>query len=275
MISASASLPRPLRAYQCRRSPIRARASMQPEEYLKLAAIEDGMWYFRSLHAHMRRELDAAKLPPDAQILDVGCGTGGLILRLRPTAPSRRWTGLDYSPLACDLARQRCGNDVQIHQASATSMPFADASFDAIVTADVLCQLDDSAPAVAEFARVLRPGGLLVLNVPAYMWMWSYHDDAVQSKHRFTRPEIAALLRAHKFRISRLTYLNALPFPFAFAKRKIFRNSRDTSDVKSYPPLLDAAFRALTAAEHGWLRIGGTWAWGTSVFAVARKPKGD
>ncbi len=244
---------------------------MQPDEYLKLAAIEDRMWYFRSLHAHFQRELDAARLPPDAQILDAGCGTGGLVLRLRPLAPHRRWTGLDYSAIACDLARQRLGPAVPIHQGSITALPFADASFDALVTADVLCQIDDASPAIAEFARVLRPGGLLVLNVPAYMWMWSYHDDAVHTKHRFNRREIAALLHAQRFTPSRLTHLNALPFPLAFAKRKLFRTSRDTSDVKDYPPLVNKSLGALAAVEHAWLRADGSWAWGTSIFAVARK----
>ena len=245
---------------------------MQPDEYLKLAAIEDRMWYFRSLHAHMQRELDAARLPADATILDAGCGTGGLIFRLRPHAPQRQWIGLDFSPMACELARQRLGSVIPIHHASITAIPLSDASVDAIVTADVLCQIEDARPAVAEFARLLRPGGLLVVNVPAYMWMWSYHDDAVHTRHRFNRREIAAILHAEHFAVSRLTHLNALAFPAAFAKRKLFRSSRDTSDVKDYPPLVDKAFGALAALEHAWLRAGGSWAWGTSIFAVARKP---
>ena len=101
---------------------------MQPDEYLKLAAIEDRLWYFRSLHAQIARELDRASLPANAHLLDVGCGTGGLILRLRQTHPSRRWSGLDFSPLACDLARQRCGRTVDIAEASATAMPFAESA---------------------------------------------------------------------------------------------------------------------------------------------------
>jgi hypothetical protein len=126
--------------------------------------------------------------------------------------------------------------------------------------------------AAAEFFRVLRPGGIVIINVPAYMWMWSYHDDSCQTKHRYTRPEIDALLRGAGFAQQWTTHWNALPFPVVWSKRKLFRTARDTSDVKLYPAPIEAAFNGLMAIEHAWLRARGRWAWGTSVFGVARKP---
>ena len=286
---------------------------MNADEYLKLAEVEDGLWYFHSLHAHVRRELhghvrrdlraqmwrelharvrelatgigdgDAAPSPrsgegaaraprPQRRILDAGCGTGGLILRMSAMRPAWKWSGIDFMPLACELARKRCGPEVEIREASITALPFADSSFDAVVSADVICQVDNPDVAVGEFFRVLRPGGVVVINVPAYMWMWSYHDDSCQTKHRYTRPEMAALLTGAGFGLTRLTHLNALPFPLIWAKRKLFRSASDTSDVKAYPAPIEAMFRGLTAIEHAWLHTGSAWAWGTSVFAVARKP---
>lgn len=230
------------------------------------------MWYFRSLHAHIGRAL-APVVPAGAAVLDAGCGTGGLLLRLRGRQPAWAYAGIDFMPLAVELARRRCGAGVDVRVASITALPFPDASFDAVVSADVICQVDHPQVAVAEFFRVLRPGGIVVLNVPAYMWMWSYHDDSCQTKHRYTRPEIEALLRGAGGAEVRTTHWNALPFPMVWAKRKLFRTRGDTSDVKEYPRFVDAAFGGLMALEHAWLRGGGRWAWGTSVFGVARKPR--
>ena len=251
---------------------------MQPDEYLKLAEVEDRMWYFRSLHRHVARELTTAGVAGGAAVLDAGCGTGGMILRLRApqsaggNQPGWRWSGIDFMPLACELAQKRCGPETDIRQASITALPFADASFDAVVSADVICQVTEADVAVREFFRVLRPGGVVVINVPAYMWMWSYHDDSCETKHRYTRPEVEALLRAAGFGAVRSTHWNALPFPLVWAKRKLLRTAHDTSDVKDYPAVIDAMFGTMMAVEHAWLRAGGCWAWGTSVLAVARKP---
>ena len=248
---------------------------MNADEYIKLAEVEDRMWYFRSLHAHVAREFAAAAAPaPGAapRWLDAGCGTGGLILRLREQWPQVKYAGIDFMPLACELAQKRCGPGTDIREASITALPFGDGVFEAVVSADVVCQVPDPENALREFFRVLRPGGCVVINVPAYMWMWSYHDDSCQTKHRYTRPEMARLLQAAGFADIRTTHWNALPFPAVWAKRKLFRTAADTSDVKPYPGYVDAIFGGLMQVEHAWLKLGGRWAWGTSVFAVARKP---
>ena len=245
---------------------------MNADEYVKLAEVEDRMWYFRSLHAHVGRLLGETGLKRDAVLLDAGCGTGGMILRLRAKEPGWKFSGIDFMPLACELTRKRCGGDLDIREASVTALPFGEASFDAVVSADVICQVVDAEVAVKEFFRVLRPGGVVVINVPAYMWMWSYHDDSCQTKHRYTRSEVDELLRAAGFAERRTTHWNALPFPLVWTKRKLLRTAWDTSDVKDYPVAIDAMFGAMMSVEHAWLRAGGTWAWGTSVLAVARKP---
>ena len=205
--------------------------------------------------------------------LDAGCGTGGLILSLRKLDRGWRFSGIDFMPLACELATQRCGPATDIRVASITQLPFADASFSSVVSADVICQVPNPEVAVAEFYRVLQPGGLLVVNVPAYQWMWSYHDDTCQTHHRYGRRELAALLKSGGGTDVRSTHWNALTFPAIWAKRKLFRTANSTSDVRPYPRIVEWIGSVAMGIEHAWVRAGGTWAWGTSLFAVARKPR--
>ena len=243
---------------------------MQPEEYRKMAEVEDRMWYYRALHRHVARSLAAAGLPANAAVLDAGCGTGGLLRYLQAGRPNGHFTGSDLSPLACTLARERTG--ATIAPGSVTALPLSAAQFDAVVSCDVLCQIEEPATALREFSRVLRPGGLVVVNVPAYQWLWSYHDEAVQSKHRFTRPELKRLCAEQGWQIRQATYWNTLPFPLAVLRRKIFPPADPTSDVRLYPAPLEAMFNAMMSIEHTWLRTGGRLPYGSSVLVVARKP---
>jgi SAM-dependent methyltransferase len=244
---------------------------MDTNEYLKLAEVEDRMWYFRSLHRHVHTWLAAGlRNRKDAEVLDAGCGTGGLILRLQQREPDWRFTGLDFSALACELGAKRCPR-AKIHEGSITALPFADASFDALVSADVICQVDNPATALSEFFRCLRPGGTVVINVPAYMWMWSYHDDSCQTKHRYLRRELVGMLGAAGFAPTFSTHWNTLPFPLLVMKRKLFRSRSDTSDVRLYPRPLEATFNAMMQLEHAWLHSVGRLPYGSSVFVVANK----
>ena len=242
---------------------------MQPDEYRKMAEVEDTMWYYRALHRHVGRSL-GRELPATARVLDAGCGTGGLLRHLRGQQPGWSLTGLDFSPLACELARDRTG--VEIEQGSIAALPFPDAGFDAVVSCDVVCQVADPAQALREFHRVLRPGGSMVLTMPAYQWMYSYHDREVGNLRRYTRGEVAGLLAAAGFTTLANTYWNTLPFPLAVLRRKVFPPRDPASDVGQFPPLLETLFNDLMAVEHGWLGQGGGLPFGNSVLTVARKP---
>jgi ubiquinone/menaquinone biosynthesis C-methylase UbiE len=240
-------------------------------EYRLLAELEDRLWHFEALHDHVRRALTKQQLPPNAKLLDAGCGTGGLLRRLAKWFPSAQLRGLDVAPLAVQLARER--TTCPIEEGSVTALSFPGASFDAITSIDVLYHLEKPADALREFARCLKPGGLVVINVPAYRWLWSYHDDAVNSHHRFTRSEIKTLLRDAGLQPVYATYWNTLLFPAIVLRRKLLPAPRDgSSDVREYSPFVSAILRTLLATERLWLKTGLTLPFGTSVFAVARRP---
>ena len=241
---------------------------MQPDEYRKMAEVEDAMWYYRALHRHVGRSL-ARHLPAAARVLDAGCGTGGLLRRLHAAQPAWSLTGLDFSPLACELARERTGGEIV--QGSIAALPFADGTFAAVTSCDVVCQVTDPAQAVREFHRCLAPGGVMVLTMPAYQWMYSYHDREVGNLRRYSRGEVNALLQSAGFRIECSTYWNTLPFPLAVLRRKILPPAAPASDVRPFPAPVEAGFNALMAVEQAWLGAGGSLPFGSSVLTVARK----
>lgn len=243
---------------------------MQPQEYVRMAAVEDTMWYYRALHRVVATALARAGLPPRAAVLDAGCGTGGLLRRLRAAQPAWAFAGLDFAPLACELARERTG--LAVTEGSVTALPFAAGAFDAVVSCDVVCQVEDPAAALREFHRVVRPGGVVVLTLPAYRWMHSYHDRAVGNLRRYARAEAGALLQAAGFTVPYATYWNTLLFPLAVLQRKLLRAAAADSDVRLYPAPVEAICNAMNVIEHAWLRRGGRLPWGNSVLAVGRRP---
>jgi ubiquinone/menaquinone biosynthesis C-methylase UbiE len=247
---------------------------MNSAEYTKLAEVEDVMWYFRALHGHVARALEK-ELRRDGtkgvKILDAGCGTGGLIRRLAQTHTAWRWTGVDVERQACELARARVGS-AEICEASVTALPWGTGVFDAVVSADVLYHVDDDEAALREFFRVLKPGGIAVINVPAYRWLWSYHDVATHAKRRYGRGELMGKLRAAGFGEGRTTHWNALPLPLVVMRRKFLPAPKGGSDVQLQAAPVEAVFDAAMALERMWLRGVGRLPWGSSLLAVARKP---
>lgn len=243
---------------------------MQPEEYRKMAEVEDRMWYFRALHRHVARCLMAGRLPVDSTVLDAGCGTGGLLRYLQTSQSGWRLCGVDLSPLACQSARER--TTASITESSVTQLPFANESFAAITSCDVLCQVKQPEKALREFFRCLRPGGVAVLTMPAYQWLFSYHDRQVANLRRYSVRGVKELLRAAGLEPACSTYWNTLPFPLAVLRRKIFPAAKPASDVRLYPAPLEAMFNAMMAIEHGWLQAGGRLPFGSTVLVVGRKP---
>lgn len=245
---------------------------MNAEEHHKMAAVEDAMWYYRTLHGIVNDEL-AAALGAGAvapAVLDAGCGTGGLLRRLAEQQAAWKLTGVDLSAVACELARTRA-DKARIVEGSIESLPFENGSFDAVVSCDVVCQVGAPERAVGEIARCLRPGGVALLTFPAYAWLYSYHDRQVGNLRRYSRREAAALIRGAGLSVERNSHWNALLLPLAVVQRKLLGGDNAPSDVKMFPAPVEACFNAIMRGERGWLRRGGTWPFGCALFVVARK----
>lgn len=242
---------------------------MEQNEYLKLAEVEDRMWYFRSLHSRLHQAVRPAMTGPAfPRLLDAGCGTGGLLRRLALWEPGWTAEGVELSPVACELARRR-GSVVR--EGAVERLPYPPEHFNAIVCGDVLYHLENPLEALREFQRCLRPGGRLALNVPAYRWLWSYHDERVSSKHRFTRREMLGLVGGAGLRAVSSTYWNTLPFPLIVLRRKLLPAGKGESDVKLSPRPVEAILNAAMKLERAWTATGARLPFGSSVFVVAEK----
>lgn len=248
---------------------------MEREEYRRMAELEAAMWWFRALHAHLAAHLAGLDLPPDARVLDAGCGTGGLLYYLRDALPGLTLEGVEFDPEAAALAREKSGRPVTV--GSVNALPFAPSSlvgpgFDVIVSADVLCHAGvQPEAALAEFFRCLKPGGWLLLNLPAYGWMASAHDRHVHNVRRYTAGGAAADVAAACFAPVRAGYWNSLLFPLMLLHR-LTSGAKQSSDVQAYPPWLDRSLFAVTALERWLHRNNIRLPFGGSVWILARKP---
>ena len=238
-------------------------------EYALMDAAEAGMWWYRALHARVMEALDAA---PPGPLLDAGCGTGGLLVRLRAEQPGRPALGLDFDPPAAARAAAKSAHPVAV--GSVNALPFPEARFAAEVSCDVLGHAGvDPGRAMAEMARVLRPGGLLVLNLPAFEWLRSAHDARVHNARRFTAPAALRLAGAAGLRPLRARYWNSLLLPLMVAHRKLRARAPDHgSDVAPFSPWLDRTLHAATVLEQGLARRGLAFPAGGSILLTAVRP---
>jgi SAM-dependent methyltransferase len=239
---------------------------VRPAEYEKLAAVEDRMWWFGGMHANMLAAFFRAAAPA-GPVLDAGCGTGGFLRRASQALPGRA-LGLELDATACALARRKSG--APVCAGSVSALPFADGSLAAIFSADVLCHAGvDERATLAEFRRCLKANGALVLNLPAYRWLQSEHDRAVDNVRRYTAEAVLGMLREAGFAGARAGYWNTVLFPLMVLRRKVFRARG--SDVGLSPAPLEAVFAAVMRVETFLLRAGLRFPFGGSVLAVAVK----
>jgi SAM-dependent methyltransferase len=230
------------------------------------------MWWFAAAHANLLLGYRMTS-PPAARtaLFDAGCGTGGLLARLAAEYPDRPVIGLDADRAACTRAAAKSQRPVCT--GSVNALPFADAVFGAIFSADVLCHRDvDEGTALAQFHRCLCEGGVLVLNLPAYPWMLSRHDRAVYNVRRYTRHTVVPLLQAAGFRLIFASYWNVVLFPIMVLTRKLVPQGESAaSDVRLYPAPVEALCRTATGVERTLLRWGMRFPFGGSLLAVAAK----
>jgi SAM-dependent methyltransferase len=220
---------------------------MDRRVYDRMAEHDTTHWWYRA-----RRDILAdyitrhAGLPKDAHILEIGCGTGHNLPML---ARFGTVDAIEIDPAARAVATQRLGR--AIGDAPLPALPGVPRGhYDMIAVLDVVEHIDDDVAALRAMADCLKPGGHILITVPAHQWMWSAHDVVNHHHRRYSKATLAKAIGDAGLRHNGLRWFNSLLFPVAAAARIAGRLSgRDDSDDSPPPKPLNTAFETIFRLE--------------------------
>ncbi|MEV4534637.1 class I SAM-dependent methyltransferase [Asanoa sp. NPDC049518] len=211
---------------------------MEATEIRKLAALEDRHWWYAERRALLARALRGLGAPGAA--LDIGAAGGGNTRVLR--AHGWRPVALEYSTEGAEVARER---GLSVMRADARRLPVGTGALDLVTAFDVLEHIDEDHEATAEIFRVLRPGGALLVAVPADMKLWSAHDVAVGHVRRYDREGLRAVVEKAGLVVDELWSWNVLLRPIAAWRRR----TSTGSDLDDIAAPVNLGLRAVVATE--------------------------
>jgi SAM-dependent methyltransferase len=230
-------------------------------------ALEDSHWWFQGRKQLILSLLDRYMPCDNPKILDVGCGTGGML-----AAYGERGIvlGLDMAPEAAGFCQRR---DVGMLLGSGIELPLADASMDVVSALDVIEHVDDDSGMLTEMTRVCRPGGVVLLTVPAHQFLWSSHDDLNHHKRRYVIDQIADLLDIVGLERLKLSYYNSLLMPAAVVRKFVLRarHNGTACHLEQMPGPVNGLFRRILALEAPLLARSDLPI-GASIICAARRP---
>lgn len=240
---------------------------LRESAYSEHYAVEDRHWWFRGRWAVVEALMARAGLPERPRILDAGCGTGGNLARYSRLGDA---TGVDPAPDAVRFCHER-GLD-SVKQAGLESLPFEDDSFDLIAATDVIEHIEAEHEALTELRRTAARNGVLLLTVPAYMWMWTPEDDNLHHKRRYTKKRLKQAVERAGWTPKVATYFNTILLPPIAAARFMPQSSNGDkkADLERTPPALDGPLSLPMRFEARLIRAGVSLPAGVSVGIVCR-----
>ncbi|HEX6454971.1 MAG TPA: class I SAM-dependent methyltransferase [Solirubrobacterales bacterium] len=238
---------------------------MKESAYREHFEAEDRHWWYRGRWAVVEALLSRVQLPSQPRILDAGCGTGGNLQKFGRLGVA---TGVEPSQEGVRFCRER-GLE-RVHQAGLEKLPFDDGSFDLVAATDVVEHVAAEGQALRELLRVTAPGGIMLLTVPAYMWLWSEEDVNLHHHRRYTRRRLRQAVTAAGWEPLFSTYFNTLLLPpIALAKK--LRRSSNGADLDRTPASLDGPLSLPMRIEARLIRAGVRLPGGVSVGIVCRR----
>ena len=194
---------------------------MKKDELSQLAKVEESHWWFKERRELLR--LWAAKQSIRLRVLDVGAGVGRQAILLQDEF-SWNVSAVEYS----DFGSTACAEQgLHVIKADASELPIEDRAIQAVVAMDVLEHIVGDEKVLREFCRVLVPGGALFITVPAFTFLWSAHDEAVDHVRRYSKKELISKIENAGFKVNSIRYWNSLLFPLAVITRLAGQNGAD------------------------------------------------
>ena len=242
---------------------------MEAREIEEMRRLEDRHWWFVGKRLLVAALLGDLLARPGLRLLDVGCGTGGVLAGL---GDGIRPVGVDRSALALAHCRER--GLVAVACASAGALPFAPSSFDVVLLLDVLEHFADEQRLLADVRGLVRAGGHVLVSVPAFQFLWSEHDEVLQHVRRYRAPELRRVLEAARLKVERITYTNSVAFPPALVVRGLLQRlglwAGGRTDVREHGALVNGTLVGAYRLEARALARGIRLPIGLSVAALAK-----
>jgi SAM-dependent methyltransferase len=248
-----------------------------PAFFDELARIEDRHFWFSTrnrLILGLARGISSSSSPCHL-VLEVGCGTGNVLRVLETAFPNCKLIGLELWLDGLRYARRR--SSACLVQADIRHSPFGK-QFDLVGMFDVLEHLPDDQETLRLVHDSLRPGGKLLLTVPAHPSLWSYFDEAAHHCRRYSADGIRRKLEDEGFEVEFLSQFMACIFPILWIYRKLSGLRRNTSSTKQLAseefrlvPVVNRILTGLLDLETKWICRGHSLSVGTSLVVVARK----
>lgn len=220
---------------------------MERVVYDRMAQLDELHWWYRARRAILTKLIERRIKPmPGARILEIGCGTGHNVLMLKQFGEV---DAIEIDPAARAVAEARLGRTVG--DAPLPGLPgVPDATYDVVAILDVLEHVEADREALVSIARKLKPGGKILITVPAHPWMWSAHDVVNHHQRRYTRKSLRKVIAEAGLNVEALSYFNSLLFPLAAAARLAGRiTGKEDSDDAMPPKLINKTFEFLFGLE--------------------------
>ena len=241
---------------------------MEEQLYKKFYEVETLHWWFSARQRIVAEMVHrVASTPPGSKVLDVGCGTGAVLAMFSKEFDAY---GTDTSPIAIEYCHKR--GIVNAFCCTLENFPRPELRFELLTMLDVLEHIEDEGAVLRAAHQKLKPGGRILLTVPAYEYLWSIHDDLNHHQRRYVRSQLVRVLEANGFVVDFSSYFNTILFPSAVVDRVAKKLIKPTGDTTlNIPPLwLNSLLGTIFSFERFFLRKA-SLPFGLSLIAVAKK----